>query len=101
MPIKIEDGILYVYDGNGNPVKFTEIQNIEDVNADPIDEQMYANIAFGTPYSFTLTLSKPVSKGMKDYLFGRAWTSAARRFIRSQKRQKEKQRRMNLKQEVR
>ena len=97
-----DKSILFICDREGNLIPFTEIQNIREIRQNPIEIEppvTYDKLAFNTDMSFTLTLERPIRKGLLDVLCGRTYTSAAQRYRRWEKRQKEKQRRLELKHE--
>jgi len=98
-----ESSVIYIRDQSGNYVPFTGITNIQDIKQNPVEVEppvTYDKLAFNTDLSFTISLKRQIRKGLLDILCGRAYTKAAQRYIRWQKRQKEKERRRRLKHEA-
>lgn len=98
-PFVVSNGTMYIRDDSGEFIELTRVENIDIVDAEPIDAQKYMDLSFGVPCTFTLKLKEPLRKGQKDILLGKPWTSAANRYRRRMKRQKEKERRQKLKHE--
>ena len=103
MPPYVIDGdqstrCIYIGDSSGHLVPYTMV-SLPEIHAEITDVVPYRDISFDSDMSFTMTLDKPMRKGLIDILCGITWTSAAQRYIRSGKRQKEKERRRRLKHE--
>lgn len=87
-----------VFDKEGRPVTLTPAEYIEE----PLNDrtcQFLQELRHGGEVTITMKIRN--TKGAIDCLTGFTFTKAARRFIRSQKRQKEKERRRRLKHEAR
>lgn len=99
-PFVISNNKMFIVDDKGDYVELTDIKNIEITDAAPMEDQVYNNMAFGLPFEFSVRMKQAIPKGKQDILFGRPWTSAAYRYRRHLKRQKEKERRARLKHEA-
>lgn len=85
-----------VFDKEGRPVTLTPAEYFEE----PVNErtrQFLQELRHGGEVTITMKIRN--TQGAIDYLTGFTFTKAARRFIRSQRRQKEKERRRRLKHE--
>ena len=85
-----------IMDSKGNVVKLSEVKTVEIKKGFPYNDEKYAGIAECAEASFTIHAIPARSKGMLDCLT-RPYTSAAYRYRRWVKRQKEKERRRKLK----
>lgn len=89
--------VIYISDKSGQFVPFEGITSVPEIQTDTTEGKPYANISFDTDMSFSVALQTTIKKGQWHILCGIAWTGAAKRYIRSVKRRKEKQRRNSLK----
>lgn len=97
-PHDIDYGVLTfaVTDKEGRPVTLTPTEYIEE----PVNERTHKFLqALCSGGEVTATIRIRNTRGAIDCLTGFTFTKAARRFIRSQRRQKEKERRRRLKYE--
>lgn len=98
-PHDIDYGVLTfaVTDKEGRPITLTAAEYFEE----PVNErtkQFLQELRHGGEVTITMKIRN--TRGAIDYLTGFTFTKAAHRFIRSQRRQKEKQRRNRLKGKV-
>lgn len=89
----------YIGDSSGHLVPYTMV-SLPAIHTEITEDVLYKDLSFDTDMSFSIALQTPIKKGQWHILCGIAWTGAAHRYIRSVKRQKEKQRRNRLKGKV-
>lgn len=102
--VSLDENTLYIRSDDGSYVPFVGITEIKEIRQNPVEIQpsmTYSKLTFNSDMSFTITLERPIRKGLLDIICGRAYTKAAQRYVRLEKRQKEKQRRLELKHEAR
>lgn len=90
----------YIVDSSGNLVPYTMVI-LPAIHTEITEDVLYKDISFDTDMSFSIALQTPIKKGQWHILCGITRTGAARRYVRSVKRQKEKERRRRLKYEAR
>ena len=89
------NGLVFaVRDQDGNLITLQEAT--EDIRTEPVNYQRYNNFEENM-LSCKIALHKVHLHGLTDILFGKVYTNAAKRYMRSVKRYKEKERRERLK----
>lgn len=96
MPTKTDENWnslrFFMYAPGASKVRIEDIKQ-ERIVDDP--DECVARLA-DMPMQFTMNAFVHNARGLIDYLCGRIWTKACGRFIRSMKRNKEKERRKKL-----
>ena len=102
MPTKTEENMhFYFIDSDGNWQPFNGIVDAESIPMVTSDEPYSAEcLKELAEMEFIFEATTKARRGMYDVIAGRIWTKAAQRYIRWSKRQKEKQRRLKLKEGI-
>lgn len=97
----LDNAVFMVRDQSGNEYILPKtIPTAEIAEAQYGEKFKSALLGDGLGFSMTFSLRSPKSKGCIDHLFCRP-TMAAYRYVRSERRKKEKERRRKLRMEVR